>query len=182
MAVMTLQNLVLRGVAVLQDGPAVLTRQGQGYRAVQQVPASYSKRRPSPRILRTVTEPNRARLADHTDERSAKRAGRPGCWAGVSVCRSLAPAGASRSGVRSALRKRGASLMAAGRIGPMMAEALATRAQANPGCAPTAAATNLRAALTWRASSQEGECRASLSDFSRAAGSSTTSTRGKGVR
>jgi hypothetical protein len=182
MAVMTLQNLVLRGVAVLQDGPAVLTRQGQGYRAVQQAPAPYSKRHPSPRILRTVTVPNRARLADHSDERSAKRAGRPGCRAGVSVRRSLALAGASRSAAPGALRKGGASLMAAGRIGPMMAEALATNGQADPGCFPGAAATNLRAAISWRARSQEGECRASLSDFSRAAGSSTTSTRGKGVR
>jgi hypothetical protein len=180
MAEMTLQNLVLRGVAVLTDGRAVLTRPGQGYQAVEQAPVPFSKRHPSDGIVPTAPEPDC--LADHRDERSGKRAGRPGCRAGVSVRRSLARAGASRRGVPSAFRMGGASLMAAGRIGPLMAEALATNGQANPGCSPKAAATNLRAAISWRARSQGGECRASLLGRSRAAGSSTASTRGKGDR
>jgi hypothetical protein len=182
MALMTLNHLVLRGVAVLTDGQADLTRPGQGYQGVVQPPVPFSKRHPSSRVLRIVAGPERARLADHTDERAAKRAGRPGCRAGVSVCRSLAPTSASRSALSRTLRKGGASLMAAGRIGPMMAEALATNGQANPGCFPNAAATNLRAADLWRVRSQGGERRAVLLGFGRAGGASTASTRGKGDR
>jgi hypothetical protein len=175
MALMTRKALVLRGVSVLRDGTADQTRFGRGYQGVQQRPAPFSKRHPSPR------DPER--LAAHRDVRDAGRAGRPGCWAGVSVSRSLALAGASRSAAVRTLREGGASLMAAGRIGPMMAGALATKGQANPGCTLTAAATNLRAAsaLSWRACSQGGERRAGLSDVRRTGGSSTASTRGKGA-
>lgn len=184
MAENTLKNLVLRGVAVLRDGLAVRTRRGQGYRGQVQVPAPISKRHPSPRTPRTMTEPEPRRLDDHCDERAARRAGRPAGGAGVPNRRSLALAGASRSTNSLALRKGGASLMAAGRIGPLMAGALATRGQANPGCSRPAAAPDLRAAsaLSWRARSQGGERRAGLPDLSRAGGSSTASTRGKGAR
>jgi hypothetical protein len=180
---MTLKTLVLRGVSVVRDGMASLTRHGQGYQRVQQAPVPFSQRHPSFRTPRLVTDPEPRRLADK-DECATTRAGRPGCGAGVSVRRSLALAGASRRIALPALREGGASLLAAGRIGPQMAEALATKGQANPGCTLTAAAPNLRTAdsLSWRARSQGGERRAGLLDVARAGGSSTASTRGKGVQ
>src|SRR5262249_26887234 len=99
------------------------------------------------------------------DVRVVRRAGRPGCWAGVPVCQG------------------GTSPMAAGRIGSAMATAAAALDRARPGRLQTGSATNLRTAgtLGWRACSQEGKCRTGLPALSRAGEASTPWTRGEGA-
>ena len=184
MALMTRKPLVLCGVSVLRDGAAVQTRLGLGYQGNRQAPAPFSMRHPSPQVPRTEPEPRRHDVdPGDRDVGVVKRAGRPGCWAGVPVSRKPALR-ASRSPATRVLRKRGTSLMAAGRTGSAIADAAAAVDQARSGRLQTGLATDLRTAgaLGWRHGSQDGECRAGLPAFSRAGEASTLSTRGEGAK
>jgi hypothetical protein len=168
MALMTPRTLVLSGVSVLRDGTAVQTRLGLGYQGDKQAPAPFSMRHPSPHAPRGETEPEPRRVVDdfvNRDVRVVKRAGRPGCWAGVPV------------------RQGRTSPMAAGRIGSAIATAAAALDRARPGRLQTGSATNLRTAgaLAWRPCSQEGKCRTGLPALRRAGEASTPSTRGEGA-
>ena len=183
MALITRTTLVRCGVSVLRDGTADQTRLGLGYQG-NQAPAPVSMRHLSPHAPRTEPEPRRP-VVDHLnrDVCVVKRAGRPGCWAGVPHSRKLALT-AGRSPRSRVLQERGASLMAAGRAGSVIAAAAAAVDQARSGRLRTGSATNLRTAavLGWRPCSQDGKCRTGLPEFTRAGEASTLSTRGKGAK
>ena len=88
MAVRTRETLVLRGVPVVRDGVAVEARLGVGYQGLEQSPAPFSMRHPSPKNPRHAIDPD-AQALPGAGRRQA-RAGRPGYSAGVSHCRSRA--------------------------------------------------------------------------------------------
>jgi hypothetical protein len=184
MALMTRTTLVRCGMSVLRDGTADATRLGLGYQGGNQAPAASSVRHLSPHAPRTEPEPRRP-VVDRLnhDVGAVKRAGRPGCWAGVPHSRMLVLA-ASRSPVSRVLRQRGASLMAAGRAGSEIAAAAAAVDQARSGRLRTGSATTLRPAGApgWRIGSQGGKCRTGLPEFTRAGEASMRSTRGKGAK
>jgi hypothetical protein len=96
MAVFHLATLVLRGVSVLSDGPAVGLRLGSYETESQAKATPISMRHPSPGISWPMIETRGRQFpkAYANGNCYALRAGRPGSRAGVLVRRSPAPTGA----------------------------------------------------------------------------------------
>jgi hypothetical protein len=186
MALNTLESLVLRGVAVLRDGVAVEARLGLGYQGTEQSPASISMRHPSSHNPRHGNQPDARTLpgADKRQDRVAPRAGRPGCAMGVPHSRSRAVR-ATGSLARRVLQARGSSLTAVWRLCRIAAGAPAAGAKARSGRFPTATTTTRLQATRGLTASRRlhGGKRGSafMPGFTRARGTSTTPTRGRGA-
>jgi len=129
MAVIHVESLVLRGVSVLGDGPAVSLRLGS-YEGQTQIHKAtpFTKRHPSPGCPTFMPETNGRHFPDANAQGNSavRRAGRPGSRAGVLGRRSPAPSAGRTNVDRWSAAVGGPKFTAAARLCPVRAKQAAS--------------------------------------------------------